>query len=43
MAALKPYYSEPNNAAKLRNDNIEDSEEDNHLEKIHFAGLVKDA
>jgi len=28
---------------KLRNDGIEDSEVDNHLEKIDFADLVKDA
>ena len=28
---------------KLRNDSIEDSEVDNRLEKIEFAGLVKDA
>ena len=42
-AALESaYYFEPN-MFQLRNDSIEDNEVDNHLEKLNFAGLVKDA
>jgi len=29
--------------SKLGNESVEDSEVDNHLEKIHFAGLAKEA
>ena len=46
MAALEPYYFEPNMLQSPKNDSTKDSEVsevDNRLEKIHFADLVKDA
>jgi len=43
MAALEPYYFEPNMLQSPKNDSTKDSEVGNHLEKIHFGDLVKDA
>ena len=40
--ALEPYYFEQN-ILQLQNDSMEDSEVENHLEKIDFADFVKDA
>jgi len=42
MAALEPYYFEPN-MLQISNESIEDSEVDNRLEKIDFADLVNGA
>ena len=44
MDALEPYYCEPKHAPNPENDNSDDSEVDNHSDKIQvFSGLVKDA
>jgi len=43
MDALEPYYCEPKHAPNPENDNSDDSEVDNHMEKIQFSGLGKDA
>ena len=40
MAALKPYYF-GQTCSKLRNDSIEDSKVEDHLEKIEFADFLK--
>lgn len=41
MAALKPYYFEPNMLENSENDSSEDSEVDNRLEKHIFLTLWK--
>ena len=41
MAALKPYYFEQT-CSNAQNDSIEETEVDNHSEKIDFADHVKD-
>ena len=38
MAALEPYYFEPNSS-----DSIEDSKVDGRLDKLQFADLLKNA